>query len=258
MGNLPHVYKTQFGDLDFLTTAPLIVISGNHEYDQDHGHGCSTGTCTNDAGAAAYIAFGVTSAQKPWYSNSEALCHCDSAACSSSSVFSGGTKPVDWQYTLGFYALGNLGVIVFDGRWCLDRLLQSDNDFKSAARSGLQNMNKAGVLEHVWVLGHWNNEGEGGCSSAVDGRRAFLQFAGDEGIGQYTTSTWFAFQGHAHVNVKGRDNDYCIGGNGQSWGASSVGCGCASKMVFDQNQQTSIDFTSPGGKCPRRCTTTGR
>merc|ERR1712054_660000 len=38
-GNLPHVYKTQFGGLDFLTTAPLLMIIGNHEYDQDHSHG---------------------------------------------------------------------------------------------------------------------------------------------------------------------------------------------------------------------------
>lgn len=260
-GNLPQVYATSLGGLNFLTTAPLLMIIGNHEYDQDTTHGCSTGSCENDAGAAPYVTFGMTSAQNSWYSDPNALCKCSSTACSSTFFFNGQTKPVDWQYTLGFYAVGDLGVITFDGRWHLPHLLdanQGDSDFKTAVRSGLQHMQNAGVLEHVWVLAHWNDEGEGGASSTVDGRRELLQFASDEGIAKYTSSTWSAFQGHAHVNYKGSDNSYCLGGNGQSWGASPNGCGCASEMVFDRNHETSVDFTSPGGKCPTHCTTTGR
>jgi len=260
-GNLPHVYATRLGGLDFLTTAPLFMLMGNHEYDQDAHHGCSTGDCMNDAGAAPYVAFGMTSAVKSWFSDPDALCNCSSSACSSSVFFNGGTQPVDWKYTLGFYAVGDLGVITFDGRWNLRNLLdasQGDPDFKAAVQSGLKYMGNAGVLENVWVLGHWNNEGQGGASSAVDGRREFLQFASKLGIGEYTTSTWFAFSGHAHTNTQGGDTDYCLGGNGQSWAASPVGCGCASKVVFNQSHQTSVEFTSPGGKCPTHCTTTGR
>lgn len=215
----------------------------------------------NDAGAAPYVTFGMTSPVKPWFSNPGALCHCGSTACSSSVFFNGGTQPVDWQYTLGFYAVGNLGVITFDGRWNIRNLLNAshgDPDFQAAVESGLKYMNTAGVLENVWVLSHWNNEGQGGASSSVDGREEFIKFASKAGNGDYTNSTWLAFSGHAHVNVPGGDNDYCLGGNGQSWGASSVGCGCASKLVFNKSRQTSVDFTSPGGKCPTHCTTTGR
>jgi len=201
----------------------------------------------------------VQSAQKAWLPNAQSLCECASKACSSTYFFNGGTKPVDWQYTLGFYAVGNLGVITFDGRWYLQRLLDpsaGDADFKAAVSAGLRNMKALGVLDNVWFISHWNAGGEGGGSSSVDGRTSLLRFASVEGIGEYSASTWYAFSGHAHTNSKQDDTSYCIGGNGQSWGASPVGCGCASRMEFDSGRKTAIDFTSPGGKCATHCTTT--